>query len=140
MWHFTHFYEFLYLLVKFLTTLMTLAFLFDFLPLPRFGNDIGFLKSYGWIWGLVIFVGSWFGILYLLEKTLLPDWLPTYLYIRRKLHTEVSPSDAKKLSFLFDGSLDGKWYPLHEIRELRPESRREALFQFAKNVVIERAK
>lgn len=128
MWHFTHFYQLLYMFVSFLVSLFVVALLFDLLLPPHLSF---------WL-EAIIFVATFFGSVVLLEKCF--SWLPTFIYIRLTLQTKVSSADAKKLSFLFDGSLDGKWYPSLDIRELSSKSRREALFQFAQKVINERAK
>jgi hypothetical protein len=84
---------------------------------------------------IVVFMGVIMGVAYLISISI--GWIPTYLYVRLTLSTKISPSEAKNLSFLFDGSLsNGKWYPLYDIKELKPESRKEALFQFARRITI----
>lgn len=78
-------------------------------------------------------MGVIMGAVYLISKYL--AWIPTFLYIRLTLATNVSPKEAEKLSFLFDGSLNGGWHPLLNIKELKPESRKEALFQVANDAI-----
>jgi len=124
MLRYTHIYLLIYRLVMAFAWLLVFA-----LAIDSIGKNLIVI--------IVIGVGS-LGIFIFLLRTF--DWLPTFLYIRLTLSTKVSPSEADKLSFLFDGSLNGKWHPLLEIGELKPESRREALFQFAKRVAMEGGK
>lgn len=70
----------------------------------------------------------------LLVRTLLPAWAPTYLYVNLSLRTRVSPREAGVLAFLFDGSLDGSWYPLTSVKRLPAKSRRAALFRYAREL------
>jgi hypothetical protein len=122
MLRYTHIYELLYRIGGLLITVLFVAEVLDTLgrglPAALFA---------------IIFLGCCVGMAYLLLKT--TGWIPTFLYIRLTLLAKVSPSDAGKLSFLFDGSLEnGKWYPLLEIKDLPSASRRDALFQFAKKI------
>lgn len=84
-----------------------------------------------WMFGYVAAIA-------LLRKTILPDWLPTYLHVRFSIFTKISSEEATKVSFLFDGSLGGVWYPLNTIGKIDAEFRREALFRFANKISIER--
>lgn len=84
-----------------------------------------------------LFVG-FVGAVIVLTKTILPHWLPTYLYVRVSLFTPISRDEAEKVSFLFDGSLDGKWFPLHVLRKLEREYRNEALQRIANKIADER--
>ena len=133
MLRYTHIYQLLYRIVGLFAVLFFVAMVYGLLD-----TITGISKAPLPI-SFIIFIVCCVGAIYLLNKT--TGWVPTYLYISRTLSTEVSPTEAKELSFLFDGSLkNGKWYPLREIRELKPESRREALFQFAKRVTTEMEK
>lgn len=60
-------------------------------------------------------------------KTLLPEWIPTYMYVRFSLGIPITQIEAQKLDFLFSGSHDGYWLPLTEISKLRPEEKHRAL-------------
>jgi hypothetical protein len=82
----------------------------------------------------VIIIVSMVGFVYLLYKY--TDWIPTYLYVRLSLGIKVSPSEAAQLTFLFSGDY---WYPLSEIKTLKPEERKKALFNFANNIRINKA-
>lgn len=77
--------------------------------------------------------------LYVLFRTLLtrllPPWTPTFLYVNLMLGTKVSAREAGLVAFLFDGSLNGRWYPLTSIRRLPEHQRRSALFRFARELV-----
>lgn len=106
-------------------------------PVGKTMEDIGL----DWAWILIIIcyiVGGYIGAILLLRKTLLPDWLPTYMYVWASLYTKISPREARTLSFLFDGRLQGTWYPLTSIQKIDPSYRREALFRFANQVAAER--
>jgi hypothetical protein len=128
---YTNFYDLLYKLILFFAGFLGAVLGADLIEklIPEWGGGIA----------VVIFVGSFIAIPPLLKRTLLPEWLPTFLHIRLTLGTKVSPSEAKMLSFLFNGSLDGKWFEgLYAIRHyIDPEHRREYLFQFAKKVADE---
>ncbi|WP_157572579.1 J domain-containing protein [Nevskia soli] len=90
---------------------------------PSVENGLSFL--YFLVWALVYF---------LLLLTLLPPWLPDLLYIRLNLRTQVTVSEAAKAAFLFDGSLNGRWYRLPSLRTTDPDVRRDFLFRFANNI------
>jgi hypothetical protein len=74
---------------------------------------------------------------HLLNKTVLPTWLPTFLHVRLTLFTNISPREADRMGYLFDGSLGGVWYPLGSLRKIDPDFRREALFRFANKIAEE---
>lgn len=69
-----------------------------------------------------------------LEKTIWPWWVPTWLYARLSLGVPISKKEADQITFLFDGSLGGVWYPLNGIRSVDKEFRREALFRFVNHL------
>ncbi|MEC4747547.1 hypothetical protein [Methylomicrobium sp. Wu6] len=65
-----------------------------------------------WIWLILTLaygIGGYIGAIILLGKTILPYWLPTYLHVRFSLFTKITPDEADRLGFLFDGSLGGIW-------------------------------
>lgn len=135
MLRYTHIYELLYRIVGIFVTVWFVGSVFDLLGLGVLRSTSGLAL----IVTAAIFLCCCVGVIYFLRRTI--GWLPAFLYIRLTLSTKVSPSEANNLSFLFDGSLnDGKWYPLREVREISPEDRREALFQFARKITTERAK
>lgn len=93
-----------------------------------------------WVWIILMWVyiiGGYIGAIMLLGKTILPYWLPAYLHVRLSIFTKITPDEAERLGFLFDGSLGGIWYPLGAIRKIDPEFRREALFRFANKIAAE---
>lgn len=97
------------------------------------------LKKLGleWVWLIIILAYAIFGYvgaIILINKTIWPSWLPTYLYVRLWLITPIKIEEARKLDYLFDGSLNGQWYPLRAIRKIESEYRKEALFRFANKV------
>lgn len=59
------------------------------------------------------------------------------MYVRFSILTKISPSEAARLTFLFDGSIGGIWYPLGALRKIDPVFRREALFRFANKIAAE---
>jgi DnaJ-domain-containing protein 1 len=90
-----------------------------------------------WFWILLSIaygIGTYIAGVMLLSKTLLPHWLPTYGRVRYLLATEISTDEAQKVSFLFDGSLGGIWYPLWSLRKIDKAFRKEALFRLANRI------
>ena len=138
---FTHGYDLIFKLGAMFGGIMVVAAGADLLspissPLERAlkSNDLE------WIWvilTLVYGIGGYIGAIMLLGKTILPYWLPTYLHVRFSLFTKITPDEADRLGFLFDGSLGGIWYPLSSIRKIDWEFRREALFRFANKIAAE---
>lgn len=51
---------------------------------------------------------------------------------------KINPVEAGQLSYLFDGSMGGVWYPLGSIRKIDPNYRREALFDIANAIATKR--
>ena len=41
-------------------------------------------------------------------------------------------SEVKKIAFLFNGDLGGRWYPLHGVRKLPKNKRKESIIEFSK--------
>lgn len=135
MLRYTHFYDMLYKFLALLAGASVAGLIIELIsPLLSQAN-----RDIKWMVGSVILICSILGVMYLLCSKM--GWIPTLLYIRFTLHTKVSPSEGKTLSFLLDGSLGGKWYPCRWILEVNPESRRrEALFEFASITSNELAK
>jgi hypothetical protein len=71
---------------------------------------------------------------HVIARTILPNHLSSYLYLRLWLAVPASIADAKLTSFLFDGSLRGKWYALTDLRKQPRDSRRQALLDFAQSI------
>jgi DnaJ-domain-containing protein 1 len=68
-------------------------------------------------------------------KTILPFWIPSWMYVRFNLGVPINTSEGEQISFLFDGSMpNGRWYPLNGFRKIEKEFRREALFIFANQI------
>lgn len=130
MLRYTHIYELLYRIGKIIISFMSVASIFGLFGITVFtkSGGVSSLAIYAMFGGCAI------GVSYLIDMVI--GWLPTFLYIRYTLSTKISPSEAGSLSFLFNGSLNGKWYPLLNIKGLKPEARKEALFQFAKTITI----
>jgi len=59
------------------------------------------------------------------------DPLATMLYLFFSCKTKVSYSEAKKVAFLFNGNLGGKWYPFYSLEDVPEEYRKQILFEFA---------
>jgi hypothetical protein len=91
---------------------------------------------------IILAIGFFIGSLALgitvLTKTVLPPWLPTWMYCNLGLRVKISPREADLISFLFEGSLPGgRWYPLTPLRDLHEDVRKLALFKIANNVARE---
>ncbi len=138
---FTHGYDLLHKFGSMFGGIMVVAAAGDllgriFYPVEHYLEGNG----YGWIWGIAVIayvIGGYIGALLLLNKTVLPYWLPTYLHVRFSLFIKITPAEAEQISFLFDGSLWGTWYPCSGFRKIDSEYRREALFRFANKIADE---
>lgn len=138
---FTHVYDLLYRGVVIFAAIVLTGITCDFvgalaLPLEQYLKTV----QLSWLWsgGVWAFaIGGYIGAWLLLERTLLPSWLPTYCHVRFELSTKITGDEAKLLGFLFDGSLGGVWYPLESLAKLAPEYRREALFRFGNKIAKE---
>jgi hypothetical protein len=136
--HHTHGYDLLFKLGAMFGGMILVCFVGEMFigpltePLEQWlkGNDLE------WVWTILALsygIAGYAGVIMLL--TMKAYWLPTYLHVRFSLSTRITSDEAKRLNFLFDGSLaGGKWYPLESIRKVAPEFRREALFRFANKV------
>lgn len=85
----------------------------------------------GVILGIAAFLAAMGGSVVLLMKTVLRPELPTYLYVRLSLFTPISWQEAGAVSFLFEGDVTGRWYPLRELRRVPREFRHVVLMEFA---------
>ncbi|MEQ1658681.1 MAG: J domain-containing protein [Hylemonella sp.] len=106
-------------------------------PIEQF---LKYRTSNGWFWDVLVIGYFIFGVIscvLLLKRTLLPPWIPTLLYVRLHIDTKISPQEAQKVAFLFDGSLDGTWYPLGQLSKIHPDYRNETLFRFANKIASE---
>jgi len=95
------------------------------------GIPRGVFSAIGYILLFLGFIGSLGLSIILLLKTLLQPELPTYLYVRLSLLTPISWKEAEDVSFIFDGDISGRWYPLLELRQIPRECRHEFLMEFA---------
>lgn len=84
--------------------------------------------------GIVFFFAFFFGCMFVLAKTILPPYLSSYCYVNFSLRTKINGEESDKVGFLFNGYLNGMWYPLRSLRKLNPEFRREALFAIANDI------
>ena len=131
----THAYNLLWKLLSFVASVALMVGLGAFFS--PYMDRVVFLKapqlvSY-WVPVLLGLV-SWLLVYILLLVTVLPPWLPDLLYIRLNLRTQVTVSEAAKAAFLFDGSLNGRWFPLPSLQTTDPDVRRDFLFRFANNI------
>jgi hypothetical protein len=115
MLRYTHIFDLLYKLTALVLYLVLYSVAAEHL-LPKITNQ--YLELVIFLVGMGVFV-------YLLYTH--TDWIPTYLYVRIMLGIKVSHSEADQLTFLFSGDY---WYPLSEIREIKSEERKQALFKF----------
>jgi hypothetical protein len=81
--------------------------------------------------GLGTAAAAYFGGRFLFTKILRP--ISTCLYLFIYCGTIVSFADAAKLSFLLDGTMEGEWWTLREIRNIPFWQRKELLYQFAQS-------
>jgi len=84
----------------------------------------------GVILAIAAFLAAMYGAVMLLMKTILQPELPTFLYVRLSLFTPISWKEAGEISFLFEGDLSGRWYPLRELRHVPREFRHDVLLEF----------
>lgn len=62
------------------------------------------------------------------------DPISTMLYLLFSCKTKVSYAEANKVSFLFNGELNGKWYPFYSLEDVPEEFRKQVLFEFADRI------
>ena len=62
------------------------------------------------------------------------DPISTMLYLLFSCKTKVRYLEAKKVSFLFNGELSGKWYPFYSLEDVPEEFRKQVLFEFADRI------
>ncbi len=139
---FTHFYDLLHKMGTLVGGVMVTAAGADILrPIADVLERELTGQGLSWLWTLIIWayiIGGYIAAVHLLNKTVLPPWLPTFLHVRFTLFTNISPREADRMGYLFDGSLGGVWYPLGSLRKIDPDFRREALFRFANKIAAER--
>lgn len=138
---FTHGYDLLFKIGAMVGGIMLVAVGADLLSPIAKALEHGLKRNnLEWLWIILMWayiIGGYIGAIMLLGKTILPYWLPTYLHVRFSLFTKITPDEADRLDFLFNGSLGGIWYPLSSIRKIDCEFRREALFGFANKIATE---
>lgn len=98
------------------------------------GMPNGLRTTIEWIACIGIFIGCWFLLYIAIVSPLAP--LPTWLYLRVCLFVPATWQDAKDTGFLFEGSVDGKWYPLTALRKVPRQFRRELLHEFADQILF----
>lgn len=65
---------------------------------------------------------------------LLPRWVTSWLYLRISLRVSVSWEEARKVSFLFDGTRNGEHRPCWFLRDLHEDIRLDALKKTANHI------
>jgi hypothetical protein len=87
------------------------------------------------ILAILVFIVICFGVIFVSMKFL--DPIATMLYLGISCGTSVSFEEAKRVSYLFDGSMkNGHWYPMKELHDLPVEQRKKALLAFAEKTPI----
>jgi hypothetical protein len=81
---------------------------------------------------ILFIIGAIFGGFYL-SKWLQP--IATMWYLSVFCNTSVSFKEAEELTFLFDGSLNGKWYPFKDLINIPKEYRKKILYEFAERLM-----
>ena len=132
---FTHGYNLLWKLLSFATSLALIAGLSAFFSpyLDRVVLARAPQVVMNWT-PVVLFLLGWLLVYVLLLLTVLPPWLPDMLYVRWSLQTAVTTAEAEKVAFLFDGSMQGRWYRLDALRRMDRDLRRDFLFRFANDI------
>lgn len=85
---------------------------------------------------LIVFLSVSLSGYFILNKV--TSFISTWLYVQLFLKTNINLYEAKKLTFLFNGSLGGKWYQLTEIKNLEKKMRHEFLLKFANNIAMQK--
>lgn len=129
---YTHSFDLLYQVVVIVVTVNLVYITFEVLsliPLVKWLTMVGLPE---WIYGvlqvvaLLLLMPFWAIILFSISAP-----LPTYLYLRFTLSVPVTWREAKAVSFLFEKDLNGKWYPLKDLKKAPKEARKMILFDFA---------
>jgi hypothetical protein len=144
---YTHGWNLLYQIVMLVASLALLAAIFSVAepllnalgPIGKAIQDAGesigipevVFSIIGVVLGIAAFLAAMCGSVVLLMKTVLRPELPTYLYVRLSLFTPIPWQEAGEVSFLFEGDIAGRWYPLRELRRVPREFRHDVLMEFA---------
>jgi len=102
------------------------------LPLEKYLDSNGL----EWVWLVVMWayiIGAYFFFVIFLTRYILPPWRTTLKYAR-SFGVTLSKYEAEKISFLTDGSLGDKWYPLDWLKDIDDNDKRRHLFEFANQV------
>ena len=97
-----------------------------------------FLVSNGseWFWLIIMWayiIGAYIFFVTFLTRYILPPWKTTLKYAQ-SFGVTLSKIEAEKISFLTDGSLGDKWYPLDWLKDIDDKDKRRCLFEFANQV------
>lgn len=125
---FTHFFDFLRQVLSLPLTVACGAFPSFFISEASDNGFIQFLSILTFIFCSV--ASGYFWLKY-------TEPLSTKLYIFFSCGVNVSYKEAKKISFLFDGSLNGKWYKLGFLRKIPKSDRKKIIFEFANKIEYE---
>ena len=93
-----------------------------------FNGFIQFLSFVSFVVGTLI--GGYF-------LSAITEPLSTILYLFFSCGVKITYQESKKITFLFDGSLSGKWYPLTFLKNIPKEDRKSLIFDFAEKVKSE---
>ena len=89
-----------------------------------------------WLWLAVMWtfiIGAYIFFVKFLTKLVLPPWKTTLKYVQ-SFGVTLSKLEAEKVSFLTDGSLGDKWYPLDWLKDVETNDKRRRLFGFANEI------
>ncbi len=101
-------------------------------PLERFLETNGL----EWFWLIIMWayiIGAYIVSVIFLTRYICPPWRVTLKYAR-SFGVTLSKIEAEKISFLSDGTLGDKWYPLDWLKDIDGKDKRRHLFEFANDV------
>lgn len=140
----THMFDFVYQMILGLASLMVGGTVWVAIaPVFRWVETAGTLAGLpegvsGVVAGVIAGAGllaSCIGAGLLLGRTILPPALSSYLYVRLWLFTPITWRQAQYVTFLFEGGLGERWYPLTELRKVPRQYRTQVLLEFADRVL-----
>lgn len=72
-----------------------------------------------------------------LKRTLLPDWLPTFLFCWDEYRIRLSADEAQRITFILNGSVNETWYSFGPLKRVPKELRKEVLYQLANRIAVQ---
>lgn len=105
-------------------------------PIARPMEEALISSNLEWVWIVIMWVfiiGSYIFFVIFLNRYILPPWRTTLKYAQ-SFGVALSKVEAEKLSFLMDGTLGDKWYPLDWLNDIKDEDKRRSLFEFANQI------